>query len=66
VNRKIAGHLGEAFGLAPARAASAAEDALAFWVRAGVFALEDDRLTTRVRSLAEIGIAEQWAQAAGR
>jgi NACHT domain len=63
VTAKLADRLGQAFGLAPVSAESAAEDALSFWVRAGVFALEDDQLTIRIRTLAEIGVADDWAHA---
>ncbi len=57
----LASELASGFGLKPARSRAAAIDALDFWVRAGVFAVEDDRLMTRIRPLAEVGLAEQWA-----
>ena len=63
VRRRLAERLAHEFGLAPGSAHSAAEDALSFWIGAGVFAVEDDRLTTRIRSLAEIGVADDWAHA---
>lgn len=52
--------LEENFGLPSGSAASGADDAIAFWVRAGMFAVEDDRVIARVRPLAEAGLAAQW------
>ncbi len=53
----------EGFGLPSGSAASAAEDAVSFWVRAGMFAVEDDQVIVRVRPLAEAGLAAQWVAA---
>lgn len=52
--------LAEKFGLPSGSAASAADDAISFWVRAGMFVVDDDQVIARVRPLAEVGLAAQW------
>jgi hypothetical protein len=62
---RIAAQLREAFALPESSAAVAARTILNFWTDAGVFAVEDDVLATRIRPLAEVGVAATWAHANG-